>query len=172
MRVLIEPGDTVLVEVPAYPATLQALRMAQARMPIPMDEHGLQTDTLAQLLAALPAQRPKLLYTVPNFSNPRGTLLAAERREALVSLARDGFRVVEDDLMASCASTIPAAPQAIPATARHGRAAGAAGSNPVVICPACQDRRPRCAWAGCCRRALCRRAAPWPSRRPICAPRR
>ena len=100
VRVLVEPGDTVLVEVPAYPATLQALRLAQARiLPIPMDEQGLQTEALADLLAALPAdQRPKLLYTVPNFSNPRGTLLAAERREALVQLARQhGFWVVEDD---------------------------------------------------------------------------
>ncbi|MGR5503934.1 aminotransferase class I/II-fold pyridoxal phosphate-dependent enzyme, partial [Vibrio sp. DNB22_10_4] len=79
----------VLVEVPAYPATLQALRLAQARIvPVPMDEHGLQADALAELLRQLPAeQRPKLLYTVPNFSNPRGTLLAAERREALVQLA-------------------------------------------------------------------------------------
>ncbi|MEG1373510.1 MAG: aminotransferase class I/II-fold pyridoxal phosphate-dependent enzyme, partial [Comamonas sp.] len=55
VRVLIEPGDTVLVEVPAYPATLQALRLAQAHIvSIPMDEHGLQTDALAQLLADLP----------------------------------------------------------------------------------------------------------------------
>ena len=100
VRVLIEPGDTVLVEVPAYPATLQALRLAQARIvPVPMDEHGLQADALAELLRQLPAeQRPKLLYTVPNFSNPRGTLLAAERREALVQLAcTHGFWVVEDD---------------------------------------------------------------------------
>ncbi|WP_199027368.1 PLP-dependent aminotransferase family protein [Ralstonia sp. ASV6] len=100
VRVLIEPGDTVLVEVPAYPATLQALRLAQAHIvPVPMDEHGLQVDALAALLRQLPAeQRPKLLYTVPNFSNPRGTLLAAERREALVQLAcTHGFWVVEDD---------------------------------------------------------------------------
>jgi len=100
VRVLIEPGDTVLVEVPAYPATLQALRLAQARIvPVPMDEHGLQADALAELLQQLPdTQRPKLLYTVPNFSNPRGTLLAAERREALVQLAcTHGFWVVEDD---------------------------------------------------------------------------
>ncbi|MCO5399042.1 PLP-dependent aminotransferase family protein [Ralstonia soli] len=100
VRVLIEPGDTVLVEVPAYPATLQALRLAQASIvPVPMDEHGLQTDALAELLRQLPAaQRPKLLYTVPNFSNPRGTLLASERREALVQLAcAYGFWVVEDD---------------------------------------------------------------------------
>lgn len=100
VQVLVEPGDTVLVEVPAYPATLQALRLAQAHIvAVPMDEDGLQTEALAQLLAALPAaQRPKLLYTVPNFSNPRGTLLSAQRRAQLVQLALQyGFWIVEDD---------------------------------------------------------------------------
>ncbi|MDR0213453.1 MAG: PLP-dependent aminotransferase family protein [Comamonas sp.] len=137
VRVLVEPGDTVLVEVPAYPATLQALRLAQARiLPIPMDEQGLQTEALAQLLAELPAQqRPKLLYTVPNFSNPRGTLLAAERREALVSLALEyGFRVVEDDPYGELRfDAHDGAPQAMPATVRAtGERLAAAGSNPVV----------------------------------------
>ncbi|GGH62669.1 aminotransferase [Comamonas phosphati] len=137
VRVLVEPGDTVLVEVPAYPATLQALRLAQAHIvPVPMDEHGLQTGALADLLAELPAdQRPKLLYTVPNFSNPRGTLLAAERRQALVRLALQyGFRVVEDDpygeLRFDDASGVP---QAMPPTVRAvGEQLAPAGSNPVV----------------------------------------
>jgi DNA-binding transcriptional MocR family regulator len=135
--VLVEPGDTVLVEVPAYPATLQALRLAQARIvPIPMDEQGLQTQALAQLLAELPAgQRPKLLYTVPNFSNPRGTLLAAERREALVGLALEyGFRIVEDDPYGELRFDAPGgAPLAMPATVRAtGERLAAAGNNPVV----------------------------------------
>ena len=100
VRVLISPGDTALVEVPAYPATLQALRLAQARIVgVPMDAQGLDTEALATLLSELPAaQRPKLLYTVPNFSNPRGTLLSAERRARLVELALQyGFWLVEDD---------------------------------------------------------------------------
>ena len=100
VRVLLQPGDTALVEVPAYPATLQALRLAQAHIVgVPMDADGMDTDALAALLAQLPAaQRPKLLYTVPNFSNPRGSLLSAQRRQALVQLALQyGFWVVEDD---------------------------------------------------------------------------
>ncbi|KGG83122.1 PLP-dependent aminotransferase family protein [Comamonas thiooxydans] len=137
VRVLVEPGDTVLVEVPAYPATLQALRLAQARiLPIPMDEQGLQTEALADLLDTLPAgQRPKLLYTVPNFSNPRGTLLAQERREALVQLARQhGFWVVEDDpygeLRFDESSGIH---QAMPGTVRAaGERLAEPGSNPVI----------------------------------------
>ncbi|CAJ0781024.1 PLP-dependent aminotransferase family protein [Ralstonia holmesii] len=137
VRALIEPGDTVLVEVPAYPATLQALRLAQARIvPVPMDEHGLQTDALAYLLHRLPAtQRPKLLYTVPNFSNPRGTLLSAQRREALVQLAcTHGFWVVEDDPYGELRFDAPESnAAAMPPTLRAlGDRLAADGMNPVV----------------------------------------
>lgn len=137
VRVLVAPGDTVMVEVPAYPATLQALRLAQAHIvPVPMDAEGLQTEALAQLLAELPAaQRPKLLYTVPNFSNPRGTLLSATRRSALVELAqRYGFWVVEDDpygelrFDAAGGDATPP-PATVYATAQQ---AGSAGRNPVL----------------------------------------
>lgn len=122
VRVLLSPGDTTLVEVPAYPATLQTLRLAQARiLTVPMDEHGLQTDALAELLAQLPAaQRPKLLYTVPNFSNPRGSLLPAQRRHALVQLALQyGFWIVEDDPYGELHFAGPSASQhSLPATVR------------------------------------------------------
>ncbi|MEG0786501.1 MAG: PLP-dependent aminotransferase family protein [Comamonas sp.] len=137
VRVLIEPGDTVLVEVPAYPATLQALRLAQAHIvSIPMDEHGLQTDALAQLLADLPAaQRPKLLYTVPNFSNPRGTLLSAQRRTALVELALQyGFWIAEDDPYGELRfDAANGQPVTVPDTLRAvAQTLAAPGHNPVV----------------------------------------
>lgn len=137
VRVLIEPGDTVLVEVPTYPATLQALRLANANvLSVPMDEHGLQTDALAALLEALPpARRPKLLYTVPNFSNPRGTLLAAERREALVRLACEyGFWIAEDDPYGELHFDTPGEPtRARPAPLRAvGDRTAGGGVNPVI----------------------------------------
>lgn len=100
VRVLVQPGDTVLLETPAYPAAIQALRLAGARLvEVPMDAQGLDTGVLAEMLGRAPPRgRPKLLYTVPNFSNPRGTLLSAERRAELVALAhRHGLVVVEDD---------------------------------------------------------------------------
>jgi len=137
VQVLVEPGDTVLVEVPAYPATLQALRLAQANIvAVPMDEEGLQTEALAQLLAALPAaQRPKLLYTVPNFSNPRGTLLSAQRREQLVQLALHyGFWIVEDDPYGELRfDPAPDQPLSMPDTLRAvAQRLAPQGSNPVV----------------------------------------
>ena len=64
-----------------------------------MDAQGMRIDALETLLANAPADAlPKLIYTVPTYSNPCGTLLSQERRAQLASLAaRHGVVVVEDD---------------------------------------------------------------------------
>ncbi len=97
LRVMIEAGDTVLVEQPAYPATLQALKLQRAKVvTVPVDGHGLDIDALRARLAA--GVRPKLLYTVPTFANPTGATLTRERRVALLELALEyQFLIVEDD---------------------------------------------------------------------------
>ncbi|KIP13443.1 aminotransferase class I and II family protein [Burkholderia sp. MSHR3999] len=99
LRVMVAPGDVVLTEQPAYPATLQALRLQQARVvTIPVDGDGLDVDRLDALLAAGTIAQPKLLYTVPTFANPTGATLSRERRLKLLRLAvRHRFLIVEDD---------------------------------------------------------------------------
>ena len=99
LRVLVSPGDVVLTEQPAYPATLQALRLQQADIvTVPVDGGGLDVDALASRLASGVVRRPKLLYTVPTFANPTGATLSRERRIALLKLAVDyRFLIVEDD---------------------------------------------------------------------------
>lgn len=99
LRVLVAPGDVVLTEQPAYPATLQAFRLQQARLvTIPVDSDGLDVGRLAELLASGQIGRPKLLYTVPTFANPTGATLSAARRKALLLLAvKYRFLIVEDD---------------------------------------------------------------------------
>ena len=100
LRVLVGAGDVVLVEQPAYPATLQALKLQQAEVvTIPVDQDGLDVAALAALLEAGTLEcMPKLLYTVPTFANPTGATLSYERRIALLKLAaRYRFLVVEDD---------------------------------------------------------------------------
>ncbi|KWA76031.1 2-aminoadipate aminotransferase [Burkholderia ubonensis] len=99
LRVMVAPGDVVLTEQPAYPATLQALRLQQARVvTIPVDGDGLDVDRLDALLASGAIAQPKLLYTVPTFANPTGATLARERRLKLLRLAvRHRFLIVEDD---------------------------------------------------------------------------
>jgi 2-aminoadipate transaminase len=94
--VLVEHGDTVLVESPCYLAALQAFAFAGARVvAVPGDESGIDPDALEELVTR---ERPKLLYTVPTFQNPTGRTLAGERRAAVASVAaRRGMWIVEDD---------------------------------------------------------------------------
>lgn len=99
LRVLVAAGDTVLTEQPAYPATVQALRLQQANVvTVPVDAHGIDTDRLAELLDSGAVKAPKLLYTVPTFANPTGATLTRERRLALLALAaKHRFVLVEDE---------------------------------------------------------------------------
>ncbi|MFC9465345.1 aminotransferase-like domain-containing protein [Streptomyces coelicoflavus] len=93
---LLEPGDTVLVERPCYLAALQAFGLAGARVvAVPGDEDGIDPGALEELVVR---ERPKLLYTVPTFSNPTGRTLPAARRAAVAEVAgRCGLWIVEDD---------------------------------------------------------------------------
>ena len=90
--VLLDPGDSVLVENPSYLAALQCFALAGARMvPVPCDDDGLDPDALPALIAE---HRPKFLYLVPTFQNPTGRTLPAARRRRL---AEHGLWIVEDD---------------------------------------------------------------------------
>ena len=96
-KVLLDPGDVAVVEHPTYVGALRALAAYEPRFePIPVDQHGLDTDVLEHRLAG--GLRPKLCYVVPNFSNPTGATMTAERRDHLAALSeRYSFLVVEDD---------------------------------------------------------------------------
>lgn len=100
-KLLVDPGDVVLVEEPTYVGALQAFRPYRPRfVTLPMDDDGLQIEGVERALADLAAagQAPKFLYTVASFQNPTGVTLSAERRRALIALAaRHGLPIVEDD---------------------------------------------------------------------------
>ncbi len=92
----VDAGDVVVVEAPTYLGAIMAFRGYEADVRgVPVDAGGLRVDMLADQLAA--GLRPKILYTIPDFQNPTGLTMSAERRAGLVSLARHyGFLVVED----------------------------------------------------------------------------
>jgi 2-aminoadipate transaminase len=94
-KVLINPGDRVLVESPTYLGALQAWNAYGAEyVPVPSDQDGMITDELEEALRA----GPKFIYVLPNFQNPTGVTLSPERRQRLVELAdRYGVPIVEDD---------------------------------------------------------------------------
>ncbi|MEW6731328.1 MAG: PLP-dependent aminotransferase family protein [Acidobacteriota bacterium] len=100
-RILIDPGDVVLVEDPSYIGGLCALQMAGAEIiGVPLAEDGLEIDQLIAQLSLLQraGRRVKLLYTIPNFQNPSGITLATEKRARLLELAAEyNLIILEDD---------------------------------------------------------------------------
>jgi 2-aminoadipate transaminase len=94
-KILINPGDRILVEAPTYLGALQAWNAYGAEyVAVPSDENGMITDALEEALRS----GPKFIYVLPNFQNPTGVTLSLERRHRLVELAeRYGVPIVEDD---------------------------------------------------------------------------
>lgn len=94
-KLLIDPGDEVLVETPAYLGALQVFRFFGARITfLPCDAQGVLPDALAAALR----RRPKLLYLTPTFQNPTGTCYPESRRaEVRQALASSSVLVAEDD---------------------------------------------------------------------------
>jgi len=95
-RVLVQPGDTVVVEVPSYVNTLGLFETAGVRVvPAPVDKDGLQVEALGEVFLRY---RPKLIFTLPTFQNPLGvTMSLARRRQLLQVAARHQVGIVEDD---------------------------------------------------------------------------
>jgi 2-aminoadipate transaminase len=94
--VLLDPGDSVLVENPSYLAALQCFSLAGARLvPVRCDDDGIDPEALPELIAR---HAPKFLYLVPTFQNPTGRTLPEERRARLAEIAAEhGLWLVEDD---------------------------------------------------------------------------
>ena len=100
-RVLVDPGDVVLVELPTYIGALSSFRAARARLVgVRMDDEGIDLEHLRARHHALVADgaRVKFLYAMPSFQNPAGVSYSVERRHALLALADElDLLVVEDD---------------------------------------------------------------------------
>jgi 2-aminoadipate transaminase len=94
-KILINPGDRILVESPTYLGALQAWNAYGAEyVPVPIDENGMIIEHLEEALRS----GPKFIYVLPNFQNPTGVTLSLERRRILIDLAdRYGVPIVEDD---------------------------------------------------------------------------
>jgi 2-aminoadipate transaminase len=94
-KLLINPGDLVLVEAPTYLGALQAFDVYGAEyVSVRSDEDGL----CSELLEAPLRSGPKFMYVLPNFQNPGGTTLSEGRRHQLVLLAdKFGIPIIEDD---------------------------------------------------------------------------
>jgi 2-aminoadipate transaminase len=97
-RLMLEPGDTILVEGPTYIGAMQTFDAYEVDyVVIPVDDDGIDVAALEARLDQLDCQ-PKLLYTIPAFQNPAGASISTERRSALLDLAqRRNLLILEDD---------------------------------------------------------------------------
>jgi GntR family transcriptional regulator/MocR family aminotransferase len=93
-RAVLEPGDRVWIEDPAYPRTREALLLAGARpVPVPVDDEGL---IVARGIAA--AANARFAVVTASHQAPLGMALSLPRRLALLEWAAEGGRwILEDD---------------------------------------------------------------------------
>ncbi len=100
-KVFIDPGDVVIVEAPSYLGALNAFAGYEPKVvSIPLDDNGLRVEELESKLKELKAAglRAKFMYLVPNFHNPAGVTLSAERRRRVIELSHEyGLLLVEDN---------------------------------------------------------------------------
>ena len=94
---LVEPGTEVVVERPTYDRTLLSLRERGARLhTVAVEEDGIEIDELERRLDG--DASPRLAHIIPNFQNPTGVTLSADKRTRLLELAeRHDFLIFEDD---------------------------------------------------------------------------
>ena len=99
-KVFLDEGDAVLCEGPTYAGALNAFAAYRPRIiHVPMDRAGMIPVAAHEALKKARKQgiRVKFIYTVPNFHNPAGVTLAAERRRELLEVAREYDLIILED---------------------------------------------------------------------------
>ena len=100
-RVMVSPGDVVLVELRTFTGGIAAFRNAQAELAgVAQDADGISLEDLDAVWQreTRAGKTVKLLYVIPNFQNPTGLLLGLEKRTRLLEwAARRDVLIIEDD---------------------------------------------------------------------------
>jgi len=100
-KLFIDPGDVILAEAPSYVGAIGVFRSYQAHMVhVLTDENGLVPEALRETILRLRAENRtiKFLYTIPNFHNPAGVTLSAERRPEILAICKEhNILILEDN---------------------------------------------------------------------------
>ena len=84
-RVLLRPGDKVVVEDPVYPGLKSLFLEAGTQLiGVPVGADGVEIDALE---SALERERPRLMVVTSNFQNPTGATLPSATYSVIVSNA-------------------------------------------------------------------------------------
>ena len=94
---LLQRGSTALIEKPSYLYSLNILKsLDMRRRGIECDFEGLIPEVLYK---ARPRNHPSVLYTIPNFQNPTGTMMSEKRRVETLKVCEElNIPILEDDV--------------------------------------------------------------------------
>lgn len=102
-EMLVEEGDSVLIEAPTYSGSLAALRPLRPNfLEIEVDEFGLIPAKLESMLDTCSTMggraKPRILYIIPTGQNPAGSTLSFERKKEIYQIAcKHNLIILEDD---------------------------------------------------------------------------
>lgn len=94
---LLKRGSTILHETPSYLQSVHVFQSAGMNLfGIPLDEEGIKHDSIGRIKRQ---HNASLLYTIPNFHNPSGTLMSERRRMELLKVCqKESIPIIEDDV--------------------------------------------------------------------------
>lgn len=100
-KIFIDPGDVILVEAPSYVGALGTFSQYQAApVHIETDHDGMVPAALVEAIKSIRAtgRKIKFLYLIPNYQNPTGVMLSADRRTEILEIcASEEIFIVEDN---------------------------------------------------------------------------
>jgi DNA-binding transcriptional MocR family regulator len=128
IRLLVTPGQPVLVESPTYPNALAGLAGRRARIvTYGMPDGGWDPELL---LGTLRQTRPRVAYLVPEFHNPTGHLMPEPLRAALVAAVHGtGTELVVDESFVDLPLGGQEIPPPVASFDRHARVASIGGMS-------------------------------------------
>lgn len=93
----VDKGDTIITENPSYLGALAAFMTFECNFKgVDVDEEGMKMDELEEVLKN--DNKVKMIYVVPNFSNPTGRTWSLERRKKLLEIAsKYDLPIIEDN---------------------------------------------------------------------------
>ena len=96
-KVLINEGDTVIVEEPSFIGALNAFRSYGAHLAgVPVWNHGMDITELEATIKR--NKNVRFIYTIPNSQNPAGITMSVGKRRAIFEIAKKyGLLIIEDD---------------------------------------------------------------------------
>jgi 2-aminoadipate transaminase len=95
-KILLDDGDRMVIEEPGYLGAIQAFSIYKPKFfPVPVSEKGMDTQRLREVISS---EKPKLMYTVPNFQNPSGISYSQGNRLEISEILQGTKTIlIEDD---------------------------------------------------------------------------